>query len=301
MITRTASKLLKPRLLTLLLLPLLAACGTPETQSTPTPVEATATVEVVAPTATAAIEATPLPTGTTGQPQATETVPGATPVPTRGSNEPNPSPPPADTTNPFPKIIGPTPAPAGWSVAPCEGQAPLLCVQKSTENVGYVHLSTFPLSTMSEFEGMLRDTGLDANSLNLKDPEQAAKVRTALRAFVENYHKIFMEDRGATFGGTKTYQRLETKEINIGELPGLQYGFVVLNADGGVHERWLSHSAFDGKGLFTLVSSYYPGQPDAPFAFRSDAELQEFAPFLPEIMRGLKMPHPEVQGDKTRG
>jgi hypothetical protein len=126
-------------------------------------------------------------------------------------------------------------------------------------------------------------------------------VRLALRAFVENYHKIFMEDREATFGGTKTYQRLETREINIGDLPGLQYGFVVLNADGSVHERWLSHSAFDGKGLFTLVSSYYPGQPDAPFAFRSDAELQEFVPFLPEIMRGLKMPHPEVQGDKTRG
>jgi hypothetical protein len=281
---------------------MLAACGTPETQSTPTPIRVTATVEVAAPTATAAFEATPLPTNTIEQPRATDTVPVTKPTTTRGSTGPEgPNQPPADTTNPFPKLVGPTPAPAGWSVAPCEGQAPLLCVQKGTENVGYVHLSTFPLSTMSEFEGMLRDAGVNPDSLDLKDPEQAAKVRLALRAFVENYHKIFMEDREATFGGTKTYQRLETREINIGDLPGLQYGFVVLNADGSVHERWLSHSAFDGKGLFTLVSSYYPGQPDAPFAFRSDAELQEFVPFLPEIMRGLKMPHPEVQGDKTRG
>jgi hypothetical protein len=222
----------------------------------------------------------------------TETV-----LPTEPGSE-GPGVPPVDLTNPFPKILGPTPAPDGWRVEPCTGDGPFLCVLEGAQNVGFVHLSSYPLETMTDFQVMLSAAGVDAASFNYKDPGDAARARQALTAFVENYHSTIMQDRQATFGDTKTYKRLETEEINVGELPGLRYGFTLLNQDGSIHERWLSFSTFDGEGLFTIVASYYP---DPELSFRSDEDLLHFEPFLVDIIKGLRLPHPEVRGDKTRG
>ena len=44
-----------------------------------------------------------------------------------------------------------------------------------------------------------------------------------------------------------------------------------------------------------------PFYPNPEQSFRSDEDLQEFEPFLVEIIKGLKLPHPEVRGDKFRG
>ncbi|MDQ3901194.1 MAG: hypothetical protein M3319_12430 [Actinomycetota bacterium] len=206
--------------------------------------------------------------------------------------------PPVDTTNPFPKILGPNRAREGWHVQPCEGNGPFLCVLKGAENIGFVHLSSYPLETMPDFRQMLSDAGVDADLFDHKNPRHVTQARQALMAFVENYHSLIMEDRKATFGSTKTYKRLETSEADVGELPGLRYGMAVLNQDGSIYERWLSYSTFDGEGLFTIVASFYP---DRELSFRSDAELLQFEPFLVEIIKGLKLPHPEVRGDKIRG
>jgi hypothetical protein len=282
----------------LLILLALAACGAPNGSPAgePTPtLSPPATLEATA-TATEPVEAGASPTAVVEEPTATETViPTETAVSGGLDGEGSP---PVDLTNPFPKILGLAPAPEGWSVRPCEGDGPILCVLEGTVNIGFVHLSSYPLETMTDFQKMLSDAGLDAETFDYKDPGDAARARQALQAFVENYHSVIMKDREATFGGTKGYRRLETEEINVGELPALRYGLVILNQDGSVYERWLSYSAFDGEGLFTIVASFYPNR---ELSFRSDEDLLKFEPFLVEIIKGLKLPHPEVRGDKSRG
>lgn len=268
-----------------LVIVLLAACGeAPASTSTPTSVPPTV---VVTPTAGVA------PTRTVEKP--TEVV--RTPVPTQTASS-EPIEPPVDLTNPFPKILGAAPAPEGWSVEPCAGNAPYLCMQEGEQSVGYVSLNSYPLETLPDFQAMLTEAGVDAEAFDYKNPAHAARARGALTAFVESYHENIMQDREITFGSAKTYERLETEEINVGELPGLRYGFVLMNEDGSVYERWLSFSTFDGEGLFTIVA---PFDPNPEQSFRSDEDLLKFEPFLVEIIEGLKMPHPEVRGDKIRG
>jgi hypothetical protein len=140
---------------------------------------------------------------------------------------------------------------------------------------------------------MLRGAGLDPASVDYRDPQQVPLVKAALHAFVDNYHAIFEQDRQATYGGTRTYVRLQTQDVSMGDLPAVHYGFAVRNPDGTIHERWLSYAGFDGDLLFIIVAPFYPD--DLPGRFRSDDELQQFEPYLTRIAEGLKLPLPTVE------
>src|SRR5688500_7492605 len=221
-------RLLGTGLVYIILMLVMVACGAPTATGTPgapstpgtpsvppngepTQTMVTATVKATAqPTEPVEGGVSPSPTPVVEEPTAVT----GTATPT-GTASAGPIRPPVDLTNPFPKILGPAPAPEGWSVQPCSGDAPFLCVLEGAQNIGFVHLSSYPLETMTDFQKMLSDAGVDAESFDYKDAGHAAKVRQALTAFVENYHITIMQDRQATFGNTKTYKRLETEEINI--------------------------------------------------------------------------------------
>jgi hypothetical protein len=240
---------------------------------------------------------TPTPSQVIPTQQTTPTSPPPTfPQPTMTPTEPQATPDPEAIDNIWSSILGAAPAPASWSVRPCPWHsAPFLCVSIGSEIIGSPEINIYPLQTHNEFQQMLADVGLDPASVDYRDPQQASRVTAALMAFVGNYHSTFEEDRRVTYGGTKTYSRLETQEVTMGDLPAVHYGFAVLNPDGTVHERWLSYAGFDGDLLFVVVAPFYPD--DLPGRFRSDAELQQFEPYLTKIVEGLKLPLPVMPAD----
>ena len=280
---------MKQRLLTLAALTVVlvaAACGGPAPAATPPPAP-TATPASLEATATSTSE--PLPTATT--------VAEASPTP---SDAGQPGEPPADpgvaTRNIFETILGPAVAPPGWSVRPCEGTGPLLCMFDGSEQVGTIELFASHIETLPEFAQMLRDAGLEIGSIDYRDPNQAALIRQAFDPFIESNHGTFEEDRRIRYGGTATYTRLPVEDIRIGDMPGVRYGFTVTDESGQVVERWPSNAAFDGRILYILVPHYDAG---SFFSFTSLEALEEFEPYVPDLLEGLRLPLPVEQTDVT--
>jgi hypothetical protein len=198
------------------------------------------------------------------------------------------------SNNLFATVLGAVAAPDGWSVQPCEGDGPYLCALDGDTTIGGVELSVYPIETMTDFVQMLRDAGIDPQMFDPGDPAQTSGLLTALRAFVASYHTTFETDRQVEYGDRIRYERLPTEEIEFGALPGLRYGFAGLNADNSTYERWISYVTFDGDLMYIMVVPY---RPDAVPTFRSDAELQEFLPYLQSIAANLKLPLPVATTD----
>jgi hypothetical protein len=278
---RTRTILIATFLMLLLALSL-AACGG-EANPTPTVIIPTATVE---PESTPTKVATP----TVGEAEATES---ATAVATSSPVVPTPDP---ASQNIFGSILGPVGAPEGWRVEPCAGNGPFLCIFTGDEHLGNVELSFFPVVTLPEFQGMLTSAGVVSATFDYRDSEQRAKATVALRAFVDNYHSIFEEDRKTLYGETARYNRLETRQVAIGALPGVGYGFSIVKQDESVAERWLLYSAFDGDILYTIVAHYMP---DSIGTFPSDEQLVTFEPHFAKIATGLRLPVQVVETEVT--
>jgi hypothetical protein len=281
-------------LLLLAALALLAACAGPAADGTPTPETslATATATSAAPETAETATSEPEATATQAAPQPTET--GTA----QAANTPSPANTVPTTTsgNVFETILGEAAAPPGWSVRPCQGDGPLLCVNSGEDAAGINELSVWHLETLPDFQRMLQEANVPAGPLDLENPEHRSAVLEALRAFVENYHRIFEEDREITYRDRLkvTYARLDTVVANVGALPGLKYGFAIIKDDGTVLERWILYSAFDGALLHTINAFYFP---DTVFTFRSDEDLRTFEPYLDKIIAGLMLPLPVVETD----
>ncbi len=303
---------MKGRITTYLLLSiaalLLVACGAPANQqpATNTPISASAT-------ATTASDTTPAATATTtGSPQRT---PEPSPSATLGAEEPVETEVPGTTapatavvdngesgpgvgtdvvgTNVFKFILGETEAPQGMTVQACDWDAPVLCVLSGTETIGQVELFMSHLETLPDFQQMLKKERLTPGSIDYRNSEQAPKIVAALRAFVEDNHRIFEEDRRLTYGeGKATYTRLEVQEISVGDVPGLRYGFTVSDNAGKLLERWISLGAFDGNIMYILSLHY---DPRSHFSFRSDEEVQRFEPYLLKMVADLDLPLPVLE------
>jgi hypothetical protein len=195
-------------------------------------------------------------------------------------------------SNVFKFILGEAEALGGLRVAPCDWDAPVLCVLDGSETVGQVELFMSHLETLPEFQQTLKNEGLAPGSIDYRDTAQAPAMKAALAKFVEDYHKTFEEDRRITYGDTATYARLETEEASIGDIPGLRYGFLVNDKAGKVLERWISFAAFDGEMLYILTPHY---DPRSHMSFRSDEDLQSFEPYMHRIAAGLKLPLPVLE------
>lgn len=283
---------------------LLVACGAPGPEPPPTAIATSTTA--VSPTQThtaSTITAVPTidlslptqeaaPTATSTLPQAGET---QTTIATATIASDNP---PVSTdvigSNVFKFILGEAVAPEGYSVQPCEWDAPVLCVLSGSEIVGQIELFMSHVETLPEFQEMLAKEGLSPGSIDHQDSGQASGIVAALRTFVEGYHKTFEEDRRLTHGDEATYKRLDTQEALIAEMRGLRYGFVVHDKKGKVLERWISFAAFDGNILYIMVPHY---DPRSHMSFRTDEEVQQVEPYMRQIVAGLTLPLPIVETD----
>lgn len=266
----------------------LTACVGSEGGSTPTavvPNTPTATISTQQPTA--------VPTRDTTTPEAiaTHTVsPQVTPtlaaIATSSIATPTPN---TTTSNVFGVVLGAAEAPAGWTVQPCEGEGPLLCIMEGNELVGRIELNVTHLETRPDFQETLKKQGLTPTSIDYKNPEHAQKIAAAMRVFVEDYHGVFEQDRAQRYKDEATYTRMETQDAQVGVMPGVRYGFTVTDKDQKVLERWISFAAFDGTLFYILVPHY---DPDSFFSFKSDEDLREFEPYLPKLMANLRLPLP---------
>ncbi|HSJ54296.1 MAG TPA: hypothetical protein VLC52_11200 [Anaerolineae bacterium] len=224
---------------------------------------------------------TPAPAAPTdGLPAATAT----TPAPTSTAPEPAPT-----SGNPFVALLGPVTAPPGWTVQPCEGQGPFLGVSTGDEFPGSVELLHSPIEQREDVWQWMVEAGLEPGQpLDLDDPEQVRRAREVLHALRDDHMGVVEEDRGLTYPEGRSFVLLEPEEVQVGRLPGLYYGFAGVEEDGQTYERWLTYAALDGQNLYILTAFYDPG--DTPGSLPSDEALLTLAPYLRDIVAGLRLP-----------
>ena len=266
---------------------LLAACsvtdnGTDSGDVTATAEPATMTIvpDVTAEPATATVVP-----GVTGEPATVTAVPTTAPTQPIPTADPNM---PWTADNIFNTILGPTPAPEGWQVQPCEGEAPWLCISDGQDIVGYVELIVYPLDTHPDFQAILAELGLEPGT-----ELQPDDARAALAALAQDYLDIIREDRQITYPDD-AFIPVEPEPVQVGQLPGLAFGFVRQNTAGEVQERYLNFNAFDGHVIYWLTAPYDPANVTT---FVSDEALTQFEPNLREIIAGLLLPPPVVETD----
>lgn len=224
-------------------------------------------------------------TATLPAPMATTPAPAATlPAPTATTPEPAPSP-----ENPWLHLLGAVTAPPGWTVEPCEGPAPFLCVSPENAFPGSVELFQYPLDQHQDAQQWLLEAGLELGQpIDSNDAKQARAARGVLRALMADHMGVVEEDREITYPEGRSFVLLEPEEVQVGRLPGLFYGFAGVEEDGQTYERWLTYAATDGRDFFILTAFYDPS--DTPGSMPSDEALLTFAPYLRDIVAGLELP-----------
>ncbi len=183
----------------------------------------------------------------------------------------------------------PIPAPEGWTIQPCEGMAPVLCIQ-TEEGMGASELSAFPLRTLPDFQRALADQGLAFGTIDVESQAYQAGAQLALEEMVENYLEIFAEDRQITYPHLR-FVPLEVEPIQFGELPGLHYGFLLQDEGGTVAERVLAYSAFDDNYYYVITAVYDPA---AYWSLPSDEALLSFEPYLRQIVSQFELPRTDA-------
>jgi len=189
--------------------------------------------------------------------------------------------------NPFETLLGPIRTPDGWSVRPCSGEAPLLCVYQGSTLLGSVELVTFPLARHLDFQKMLSDARIPLGSVDYTDPENAPRARTALAAHAAAYLDELAQERSVAYPKGRTFAPVAPESIHIGGLPGVAYGFAGVDQDGRIVERWLTYAAFDNDTLYLFGTFHASGMPES---FPSDKDLLRFEPYLRQILAGLRLP-----------
>jgi hypothetical protein len=293
----TSRMKLKSALLTILFSLLFVAClpqpnlGPPPTEMMVLPsatiVQTITVVPTAAPTATVVKAAAALPTGS-AVPQVTSE-PTATPPAVPG--------PEIDPYDLARQILEQSEfaAAGGWLVAPCEGEAAVLCISNDQGPVGYAELLIYPLS------GYAADHPLRLAAADL--PEEAAEytadhfilARQALVALAEDHLEITAADRAITFPDD-TFTSLGQQPTQMGALPALAFGFVHTNEQGAVQERYFNVAAFDQQFLYWFGINYDL----ASFSgFVSDAALSQFEPFFHQIAAGLPIHQPKTADNQS--
>ncbi|HEY9845998.1 MAG TPA: hypothetical protein V6D03_07355, partial [Candidatus Caenarcaniphilales bacterium] len=190
-------------------------------------------------------------------------------------------------------ILGEAPTPVSWQVQPCDaGNGPLLCVFAKGKLLGTVEGGIYPLESLPDFQKMLVKAGMPPGSMNIESSQPKAKVLMALRAWAADYYTSFAKDRQLEYGNKVTFSAQEPKEVLVGKLPGLRYGFSGLKRGGGVHEQHLGYVAFAGKALYVITTGFDPLSETG--TFKTLQTFQRFEPYLSRIVAGLQLPPPQT-------
>ncbi len=163
----------------------------------------------------------------------------------------------------------------GWTVAACEGDAPLLCVSRDGVVQGGVEASAYDLASIPNI-----------------DPED--DVDAQLRALVEGFTEAIGSDRAEGCGPDYVFEPIAPTPFVLANLPGTAYGFVGTMPDGRPSELNLQYATIVEDQIVTIVAIAYdeggcPGRDDLG-GFTS-ATLAEFKPYLEEMLNESPLPY----------
>jgi hypothetical protein len=186
-------------------------------------------------------------------------------------------------------ILGKITAPPGWNVAPCVGNAPLLCITSEGKNLGSVQMQIYPLEKQPQFEKMLVDAGIPMGvRVDSQNPNNQTKILSALNAWITDSYLKQWKDRQNSYNNMVTFANYPPQQVNIGRLQGLRYGFAGIKKEGGIQEQYLAYMAFDGDAIYVINTAFDPKAKSA--IFEKPENLAIFEPFLSAIAANLKLP-----------
>lgn len=162
----------------------------------------------------------------------------------------------------------------GWVVAACEGDAPLLCVERDGVLVGVVEAQSYPIA-----------------SLDALDP--AADNESNLNALAADFIAVFNEDRAVGCGSDYRLSPVPAVPFVLANTPGIVYGFEGRLPDGTQSELNFHYATIVGDDVVSITASAYdeggcPGR-DGLGGFDSDT-LIEFRPHLEAILHASPLP-----------
>ncbi|MEH2197325.1 hypothetical protein [Nostoc sp.] len=187
------------------------------------------------------------------------------------------------------KILGNAAAPTNWQVAPCEGNAPLLCISSKGERLGTVEINVYPLANNEDFRKKLVADNIPIGSqVDYQSPKYQTQVLPALKAWVTDHYTAFAKDRQSEYGKEITFSAYPPQPVSIGKLQGIRYGFAGLKQKGGVQEQHIGHVAFDGTKLYVITTAFDTGTQTGKFDKLEDLAI--FQPYLYAIAADLHLP-----------
>ncbi len=162
----------------------------------------------------------------------------------------------------------------GWIVRACEGDAPLLCVERAGATVGLVEANAYPVA-----------------SFDTLDP--AGEADANLRALAAGFVVALKSDRVAGCGADYGFDPMEPEPFTLADRPGLTYGFTGTLADGQPSELNLQYATVVGDQVVAITAAAYdeggcPGR-DGLASFDS-ATLAEFRPMLEAVLARSPLP-----------
>lgn len=162
----------------------------------------------------------------------------------------------------------------GWTVAACEGGAPLLCVERDGTVVGSVELISFPASSFT-------------------DVDPSRPVAENMAVIGSGFVQAMTEDRVAGCGPDYVLSPLELSSFSLGSLEGASFGYEGRWSDGRPSELNLQYGTVVGDSVVLIVAAAYdeggcPGRDDTS-GFDS-ATLANFRPHLERLLTGNEIP-----------
>ncbi|OUL37733.1 hypothetical protein BV372_01925 [Nostoc sp. T09] len=186
-------------------------------------------------------------------------------------------------------LLGNTSAPSDWQVAPCKGNAPLLCVSSKGKILGTVEIGVYPLEKNPAFQKQLEAAGIPPGTkVDYQSPQYQTQLLTALKAWVTEYYSTIAKDRQVSYGKEIIFSTHPPQPVTIGKLPGIRYGFAGLKQQGGVQEQHIGHVTFDGTALYVISSAFDPASETGKFDKLEDWII--FQPYLYAIATDLRLP-----------
>jgi hypothetical protein len=161
-----------------------------------------------------------------------------------------------------------------------------LCVYGNKLALGSVELqrktyTDYPI-LLTQFEQL----GIVPGLFTYSNPNDKAKVLTALKAVIASYYQTITKDRASAYSKGYKIQVQQPEEVKIGELPGLKYGFKSIDSSGQVREKSVSYMAFNGN-LYIITTGYAPAAKTN--TFKDLSSLEQFEPHLKTIVANLKL------------
>lgn len=191
--------------------------------------------------------------------------------------------------NVWQKLLGSTSVPNNWQVIPCEREVTLLCVSSQGKGLGTVEVEIYPLKDNPNFQKHLTEVGISQSSqADLQNPQFQSKFTKALQAWVADSYNSFAKDHQTRYANSITFSSYPPQQVTIGKLPGIRYGFVRLQPEGGIQEQYIGYVTSDGKQLYVISTSFNSNLSRGKF--ENLGNLAIFQPYLSAIAENLNLP-----------